>query len=230
MAAWDDVIDLDNVSDWPMELTGWLRLLDQSAGQPQQARVEQLVRECSQRSRIRTYHCTRLLASEVEAIKREGLRLPSADLARDKREAASAAGRPLPFWAQDNPSEKIWFYHRRADLDAAIAGALLRSWGGKELLAMSRGVVDSLARPYIIAFDYPVKELEYVFGISRCRLETKIINQYFAQSSSVAPQDTAFESYTDRSVQIEERDIITAPDLRFSALTNYCDELHFHAA
>lgn len=230
MAAWDDVIDIDDVSDWPMELTGWLRLLDQSAGQPQQVPVEQLVRECSQRLRIRTYHCTRLLASEVEAIKREGLRLPSADLARDKREAASAAGRPLPFWAQDNPSDKIWFYHRRADLDAAIAGALLRSWGGKELLATYRGVVDSLARPYIISFDYPVKELKCVFGISRCRLETKIINQYLAQSSSVAPQDTAFESYTDRPVQIEERDIITALDLRFSALTNYCDELHFHAA
>src|SRR5258706_540445 len=82
----------------PMELTGWLRLLDASSGHEQRARVEQLVRECLQVSRIRTYHCTRLLASEVEAIKREGLRPPSADLARDKREAASAAGRPLLFW------------------------------------------------------------------------------------------------------------------------------------
>jgi len=33
MAAWDDVIDFDNVGDWPMELTGWLKLLDQSADQ-----------------------------------------------------------------------------------------------------------------------------------------------------------------------------------------------------
>ena len=183
MAAWDDVIDFDVVDHWPMELTGWLRLLDAPSAQEQRARVEQLVRECLQVSRIRTYHCTRLLASEVEAIKREGLRPPSADLARDKREAASAAGRPMPFWAQDNPSDKIWFYHRRADLDAAIAGSLLRSWGGKELLAASRGVVDSAAKPYIIAFDYPVKELKYVFGISRCRLETRIINQYLAQLS-----------------------------------------------
>jgi hypothetical protein len=136
----------------------------------------------------------------------------------------------LPFWAQDNPSDKIWFYHRRADLDAATAGAFLRSWGGKELLATSRGVVDSAAKPYIIAFDHPVKELKYVSGISWCRLETKIINQYLAQSSPAAPQDTAFESYTDGSVQIEVRDIIPTRDARFSALTNYCDELHFHAA
>ena len=135
MAEWDDVIDFDAVDHWPMELTGWLRLLEAPSAQEQRARIEELVRECLQVSRIRTYHCTRLLASEVEAIKREGLRPPSADLARDKREAASAAGRPLPFWAQDSPSDKIWFYHRRADLDAAIAGSLLRSWGGRDLLA-----------------------------------------------------------------------------------------------
>jgi hypothetical protein len=229
MAAWDDVIDFDVVDHWPMELTGWLRLLDAPSGQEQRARVEQLVRQCLQVSRIRTYHCTRLLASEVEAIKREGLRPPSADLARDKREAASAAGRPLLFWVQDNPSDKIWFYHRRVDLDAAIAGLLLRSWGGTELLAASRGLVDSAAKPYIIAFDHPVKELKYVFGISRCRLETRIINQYLAQFSSVAPEDTAFESYTDKSVLIEEKNIISARDVRFSALTNYCDELQFAA-
>ena len=121
-------------------------------------------------------------------------------------------------------------YHRRAYLDAAISGALLRSWGGKELLAASRGVVDSAAKPYIIAFNYPVEELKYVFGISWCRLETRIINQYLAQSSSVVPEDTAFESYSDKSVHIEEGDIIPAGDVRFSTLTNYCDELHFHAA
>ena len=230
MAARDDVIDFDNVDDWPMELTGWLRLLEHSAGHEQEARVEQLVRDCLQGSRIRTYHCTRLLASEVEAIKREGLRPPSTDLARDKREAASAAGRPVPFWAQDDPSDKIWFYHRRADLDAAIAGPMLRSWGGKELLAASRGFIDSAAQPYIIAFDYPIKELKYVFRISHCRLETRIINQYLAQSSSVAPEDTAFESYADKPVLVEERNIIPTRDVRFSALSNYCDELHFHVA
>jgi hypothetical protein len=230
MAVWDDLIDFDAVGDWPIELAGWLKLLEAPFGQEQRARVEQLVRECLQVSRIRTYHCTRLLASEVEAIKREGLRLPSTGLARDKREAANAAGRPVPFWAQDSPSDKIWFYHRRADLDAGTAGAFLRSWGGMELLATSRGVVDSAAKPYITAFDHPIKELNYVSGISWCRLETKIINQYLAQSSPVTPQDTAFESYADRSVQIEVRDIIPARDMRFSALTNYCDERHFHAA
>jgi hypothetical protein len=229
MAAWDDVIEFDNVGDWPMELTGWLKMLDQSADQDQRAFVGQLVREYLQRPRIRTYHCARLLASDVEAIKRDGLRPASSELARDKREAASAAGRPVPFWAQDDPSDKIWFYHRRADLDAAIAGPMLRSWGGKELLAASRGVVDSSAQPYIIAFDYPVKELKYVFRISHCHLETRIINQYLAQASSVAPEDTAFESYTDKPVQVEETDIIPARHARFSALSNYCDELHFQA-
>lgn len=67
----------------------------------------------------------------------------SPELARDKREAARNSGRPLPLWAQEDPSAKIWFYHRKSDLDAAIAGPLLRSRGGKELLIGSRGVVDS---------------------------------------------------------------------------------------
>ena len=89
--------------------------------------------------------------------------------------------------------------------------------------------MDSAAKPYIIAFDYPVKELKYVFGITWCRLETRIINQYLAQFSSVAPEDTAFESYANKSVPIEEKNIIPARDVRFSALTNYCDELHFAA-
>jgi hypothetical protein len=230
MAAWDDVIDFDDVNDWPMELASWLKLLGQSAGQPQQTQLEQLVRNCWQSSRIKTYHCTRLLPSEVEAIKRDGLRPASVELARDKRQAASAAGRPLPFRVQDDPSGKIWFYHRRADLEAAISGALLRSWGGKELLASSRGVVDAVAKPYIIAFSCPVSKLKYVFGRGWCALDTKIINQYLAQSSPIATEKTAFESCIDKPVAVGANEIIPADDARFSALTNYCDELHFHAA
>jgi len=230
MPAWDDVIDFDNVGDWPMELAGWVKLVNQSAGHQQQAEAEHLVRECLQRSRIRAYHGTRLLASEVEAIKRDGLQPASTELARDKSEAATAAGRPLPFWAQDDPSGKIWFYHRRADLQAAVSGTLFRSWGGKELLAKSRGIVDSAAKPYIIAVSYPVSQLKYVFGRGWCALDTKIINQYLAQSSPVAPEATAFESCVDEPVAIEANDIIPADDVRLSALTDYCDELHFHAA
>lgn len=231
MAAWDDVIDFDDVRDWPMQLRVWLKLLNPPlADQEYRARIEQIVGTQLRLSRIRTYHCTRLLPSEVEAVKREGLRPASADLARDKREAASEVGRPLPFWAQDDPSNKIWFYHRRADLDAAISGALLRSWGGKELLASSRGIVDAAAKPYIIAFNYPVSKLKYVFGRSWCALDRKIINQYLAQSSSVSPEDTAFESCIDEPVPIQATEIILAGNERFGALTNYSDELHFHAA
>ena len=230
MAAWDDVIDFDNVGNWPMELAGWVKLVNQSAGHQQQAQAEHLVRECLQRSRIRAYHCTRLLASEVEAIKSDGLRPASTELARDKREAATIAGRPLPLSTQDEPSGKIWFYHRRMDLQAAVSGALLRSWGGKELLATSRGVVDSAAKPYIIAVSYPVSKLKCVFGRGWCALDTKIIKQYLAQSSPVAPEDTAFETCIAEPVAIEANDIIPASHERFSALTDYCDELHFHAA
>lgn len=179
-------------------------------------------------ARIRTYHCTRLLPNEVESIKRHGLRPPSPELARDKREAASAAGRPLPFWTHDDPPSKIWFYHRKLDLNAAIAGPLLRSWGGTELLIDSRGIVDSAARPYIIAFNYPVSELKYVSGNACCALQTKIINQYLAQSSPAA--DIALESCIDKLVQVQAGDVISADDARFSALTNYRDGLHFHVA
>ena len=44
------------------------------------------------------------------------------------------------------------------------------------------------------------------------------------------PEDTGFESCIDESVPVDGSDIIPAGDARFSALTDYCDELHFHAA
>jgi hypothetical protein len=127
MAVWDDVIDFDNVGDWPMELSTWLKLLNPPpADRQQRASIEHMVGMQLRRSKIRTYHCTRLLVSEAEAIKREGLRPASTELARDKRKAATAAGRPLPFWTQDDPSGRIWFYHRRADLQAAGPGPKVR--------------------------------------------------------------------------------------------------------
>ncbi len=100
MAAWDDVIDFDNVGEWPMELSGWLKLLQSPADEEQRSQIVQLVRKCLQEARIRTYHCARLLPSEVESIKVNGLLPASLDLARDKREAARNAGQPLPFWAR----------------------------------------------------------------------------------------------------------------------------------
>lgn len=230
MAAWDDVIDFDNAGEWPMELSGWLKLLQSPADEEQRSQIVQLVRKCFQEARIRTYHCARLLPSEVESIKVNGLLPASLDLARDKREAARNAGRPLPFWAREDPSGKIWFYHRKSDLDAAIAGPLLRSWGGKELLTESRGVVDSAAKPHIIAFNCPVAELKYVFGNGRCALETKIINQYLVQSAAAAPADTAFESCSQKPVRVEASDIVSPQDARFRDLTNYWDDLHFQVA
>lgn len=98
------------------------------------------------------------------------------------------------------------------------------------MLASSQGVLDAVAKPYVIAFSYPVLKLKYVFGRGRCALDRKIINQYLAQSSLVSPEDTAFESCIDEPVPIQASEMIPAGDLRFSALTNYCDELHFHAA
>ena len=230
MAAWDDVIDFDNVGEWPMELSGWLKLLQTTADEEQRSQIVQLVRKCLQEARIRTYHCTRLLPSEVESIKVNGLLPASPELARDKREAARNAGRPLPFWAQEDPSGKIWFYHRKSDLDAPIAGPLLRSWGGKELLNGSRGIVDSAAKPYVIAFSYPVAELKYVFGSGWCALETKIVNQYLAQPAPAAPADTAFESCSQKPVRVAASDIVSPEDARFSEFTNYWDDLHFHVA
>ena len=230
MAAWDDVIDFDNVGEWPMELNGWLKLLQSQTDQTQRSQTVQLVRKCLQAARIRTYHCTRLLPSEVESIKVNGLLPASLELARDKREAARNAGRLLPFWAQEDPSGKVWFYHRKSDLDAAIAAPLLRSWGGKELLNGSRGIVDSAAKPHIIAFNCPVAELKYVFGNGWCALETKIINQYLAQSAFAAPADTAFESCSQKPVRVEASDIVSPEDARFRDLTNYWDDLHFHVA
>lgn len=230
MAAWDDVIDFDNVGEWPIELSGWLKLLQSHTDQEQRSQTVQLVRKCLQGARIRTYHCTRLLPSEVESIKVNGLMPASPALAREKREAARNAGRPLPFWTQEDPSGKIWFYHRKSDLDAAIAGPLLRSWGGKELLIGSRVTVDSAAKPHIIAINCPVAELKYVFGNGWCALDTKIINQYLAQFSPAAPADTAFESCIDKPVRVEASDIVSMEDALFSDLTNYWDDLHFHVA
>jgi hypothetical protein len=43
MAAWDDAIDFDNVGEWPMELTGWLKLLQSPADEEQRSQIVQLV-------------------------------------------------------------------------------------------------------------------------------------------------------------------------------------------
>ena len=224
------MIDFDNVGAWPMELTGWLKLLESQTDQAQRSQIVEQVRRSLQGARIKTYHCTRLLQSEVESIKANGLQPSSPELAQDKREAARNAGRPLPLWTQEDPRGKTWFYHRRSDLDAAIVGPLLRSWGGKELLANTRGVVDLAAKPYIIAFDYPVAELKYVFGNHWCALEAKIVNQYLAQFSPVEPADIAFESCIDKPVRVEASDIVSPADARFSSLTNYWDDLNSHVA
>ena len=52
MAAWDDVIDFDNVGEWPMELSGWLKLLQTTADEEQRSQIVQLVRKCLQEARI----------------------------------------------------------------------------------------------------------------------------------------------------------------------------------
>jgi hypothetical protein len=44
MAAWDDVIDFDNFGEWPMELSGWLKLLQSLADEEQRSQIVQLVR------------------------------------------------------------------------------------------------------------------------------------------------------------------------------------------
>jgi hypothetical protein len=90
--------------------------------------------------------------------------------------------------------------------------------------------VDSAAKPHIIAFNCPVAELKYVFGNHWCALETKIINQYLAQSSPATPEATAFESCIERPVRVEASEIISSDDARFGDLTNYWDDVHFHVA
>jgi hypothetical protein len=72
MAAWDDVIDFDTVGDWPMELSGWLKLLN-PADQEQWPHIVQRIQGFVRGARIRTYHCTRLLPSEVESIECNGI-------------------------------------------------------------------------------------------------------------------------------------------------------------
>lgn len=71
MAAWDDVIDFDNIGEWPMELTGMAEPAQRArpADEEQKLRVAHLVRGFSERSKIKAFHCTRLLPSEVEAIR-----------------------------------------------------------------------------------------------------------------------------------------------------------------
>jgi hypothetical protein len=95
------------------------------------------------------------------------------------------------------------------------------------LLNGSRGIVDSAAKPYVIAFSYPVAELKYVFGSGWCALETKIVNQYLAQLAPAAP---AFESCSQKPVRVAASDIVSPEDARFSEFTNYWDDLHFHVA
>lgn len=50
------------------------------------------------------------------------------------------------------------------------------------------------------------------------------------QSSAGALEDTAFESCAETPGADKAREIIAAGAVRFNSLSDYCDELHFHAA
>ena len=39
MAAWDDVIDFDNVGEWPMELSGWPKLFQSTADEERRSQI-----------------------------------------------------------------------------------------------------------------------------------------------------------------------------------------------
>jgi hypothetical protein len=98
------------------------------------------------------------------------------------------------------------------------------------LLAGSRGVLDLAAKPYIIVFNCPVADLKYVFGDHWCALETKVVNQYLAQSSPATLAATAFESCIEKPVRVEASEIISSDDAHFGDLANYWDDVHFHVA
>jgi hypothetical protein len=126
---------------------------------------------------LRMYHCTRLLDVEVDAVRRQGLRMLSRELMADKIRAAIDAGEVTTAEGEqlkrahvfavgehDNRQDQVCLVLSARPLDDDPHGIqpLMRSWGG-EALSMSSSAVtwrDRLAQigqPAVVVVDVPLR-------------------------------------------------------------------------
>lgn len=126
---------------------------------------------------LRMYHCTRLLAAEVQAVRRDGLRLLSRDLMTHKINLAVTVGaltaaegeqlaRAHVFATGEhrNRQEQVCLVLSARPLDEDPGGIepLMRTWGGEALSMSDRGGgwrarLTELGQPAVVVVEVPVQ-------------------------------------------------------------------------
>jgi hypothetical protein len=171
----DSVVDLDDPDTWPSDVIDWAqRWVSKLAGTTIYTAdlVVPLERENEFRAllagtTLRAYHCTRLLDHEVELIRQQGLRQLSAELVRERIDAAYEQGALTE-------TERVGFHeshvfarghqaHREGQVCLVLGrqileevhgvSPLLSTWGGEGIYMAApelRTRLEQLGRPAIV--------------------------------------------------------------------------------
>lgn len=186
------------------------------------------------------YHCTRLTASEVGQIHREGLRALSADLVRDRFQALVGSGemtaercrffldhpmlRARLFDCHGARAGLVWLCPNRSTLcDASGVHRFFRAWGGEAVYA---GFEDdpsvfaelrAIGMPAIVKCAVPLP-VDKTYG---CRAAHLLSNAVRDKIEYPEPSP-AFDWSVQRDITPSEvLDVITLDDPRFDELTGY---------
>jgi hypothetical protein len=146
-------VDVDDLSTWPPALTAWLRPLADSSEATDAIAISLIEREprlldLLAGRKLLAYHCTRLLPSEVAAVRANGLRALTAALVEERlrraaregaiteAEATRLAGTSVyALGEQEHREGRVCAILGRSVLDDHPAGAepLLSAWGGEAI-------------------------------------------------------------------------------------------------
>jgi hypothetical protein len=182
-------IDLDKPTTWPEPVAAWVRhFIDR--GQSIDAMSTELIeREDELRSllgseKLLAYHCTRLLDSEVAAIRERGLRRLSPELVAERLRAASdgghltddeldrlAARTVFALGEQEHREGQVCLILGRSVLDDGHGCApLLRTWGGEGIYWGARAELEDrlvqIGRPAIAVVRIEVRDGERAWTYS----------------------------------------------------------------
>ena len=189
--------------------------------------------------RIIGYHCTRLTAGEIAAIKSKGLRLLSPDLVRQRLDQCVADGYMTPTHRayldnsqtmrdslgnrHGNRTGMIWFCPNRSTLrDASGVHRLFRSWGGEAVYVGHEDdkhvgpVLASIGTPCIVkcAIPFPCDEPYHP------KFAARFFSQFIRNDIEYAEPPAAFDLRTRRDMRASEvLEVIEFSDPQFESLT-----------
>lgn len=179
-------------------------------------------------TRIRGFHCTRLLSYEAESVRQEGLKLPSPEFLRERIERATRRGDIQRALAdaliannqagEPNRRDMIAFVHGSSLLRQSGVRPFFESWGCEALFSSLESdpqigpALKKLGEPFVVCAALPASELQV------SSLAKHFIDVFLSVVS--ARTSAGFESQVKRPVPPAWLvHVIGSTDFRFSFLT-----------